>query len=76
MKPSDTISEATAEAIATDAAMREATDRLEADPYAMLVDARAHLHTALVQSCSADDQIIIGHVREALALLNHIKVSR
>jgi len=31
--------------------------------------ARVHLHTALVQVCDSDDQIIVGHMRAAYALL-------
>lgn len=34
-----------------------------------LEDAIAHLSAALVQSIPSDDQIIMGHVRDALALL-------
>lgn len=34
-----------------------------------LDDAIAHLSAALVQSIPSDDQIIMGHVRDALALL-------
>lgn len=33
-------------------------------------EARAHLAVALVQSLPSDDQIIIGHIREANAVLD------
>ena len=34
-----------------------------------LFEARTHLYIALVQSLPSDDQIIIGHIRDALRLL-------
>lgn len=34
-----------------------------------LMEIYAHLQTAVVQSLPSDDQIIMGHVRDALALV-------
>jgi hypothetical protein len=36
----------------------------------MVKTARSHLRCALKQSCASDDEIIIGHVREAATLLD------
>ena len=36
-----------------------------------LMEIYAHLKTAVVQSLPSDDQIIMGHVRDALAQTNH-----
>ena len=39
---------------------------------AVVEDARGHLRVALTQAVPADDEIIMGHVRDALALLEKL----
>lgn len=48
------------------------TVQITATEYKLLREAMVHLHCAIVQSISCDDQIIMEHVRDANKQLNTI----